>query len=271
MTNNGVLKATKNLFDRDTVGITEGAIASSTGKNTSNSTRCRTVGYVPVKPNTTYTVSAVIDGYTGSSSSGVFVLEYTADSGDFESNYTGTSSGWKNPNGYTFTTGSTTHGIRFVFAYSSSGGISPSDITNIQLEEGSTATTGIYTDGLTETIRDSAGHTATAQMLLGINDTYRDEQNINTGAITRKVGVKVLDGSEDWFITDSYLSGMFNLKISDLFAQSSGTLTKRISPYCTHFKSSTNWISAGARNGYIQTMGNSGGAVIGLGYGANVT
>ncbi len=55
----------------------------------------------------------------------------------------------------------------------------------------------IYVDGTVETIADSANHTATVATLLGVGD-YRDTQNINTGAITRKVGVKVLDGTEGW-------------------------------------------------------------------------
>ena len=71
----------------------------------------------------------------------------------------------------------------------------------------------IYVDGLTETIRDSANHTATAQMLLGLNDTYRDEQNINTGAITRKVGVKVLDGTENWSKSSSR-AGLFYSRLA---------------------------------------------------------
>ncbi|MBR6838077.1 MAG: hypothetical protein IKM94_00720, partial [Alphaproteobacteria bacterium] len=71
-----------------------------------------------------------------------------------------------------------------------------------QFELGSVATTyrpygQIYTDGEVETIGDSANHTATVATLLGVGD-YRDTQNINTGAITRNVGVKVLDGTEDW-------------------------------------------------------------------------
>ena len=61
----------------------------------------------------------------------------------------------------------------------------------------------IYTDGTVETLRDSAGHKATAEMLLSVGD-YKDEQNITTGAITRKVGVKVLDGSENWIYRSDY-------------------------------------------------------------------
>ena len=63
----------------------------------------------------------------------------------------------------------------------------------------------IYTDGEVETIADSANHTATVATLLGVGD-YRDTQNINTGAITRNVGVKVLDGTEDWAFRNPTLS-----------------------------------------------------------------
>ena len=66
----------------------------------------------------------------------------------------------------------------------------------------------IYTDGTVETIADSANHTATVATLLGVGD-YKDEQNINTGAITRKVGIKVLDGTEDW----NYSSNTFHWDI----------------------------------------------------------
>ncbi|MBQ7244802.1 MAG: hypothetical protein IJS34_00290 [Alphaproteobacteria bacterium] len=68
----------------------------------------------------------------------------------------------------------------------------------------------IYTDGEVETIGDSANHTATVATLLGVGD-YRDTQNINTGAITRNVGVKVLDGTENW----TAYSGIFGLYYSE--------------------------------------------------------
>ena len=55
----------------------------------------------------------------------------------------------------------------------------------------------IYTEGAGETVRDSANHSANVETLFAVGD-YADEQNINTGVITRKVGVKVLDGTETW-------------------------------------------------------------------------
>lgn len=55
----------------------------------------------------------------------------------------------------------------------------------------------IYTDGTTETIKDSLDNTATCQNLLSAG-TYKDVQSILDGAITRNVGIKVLTGDETW-------------------------------------------------------------------------
>lgn len=55
----------------------------------------------------------------------------------------------------------------------------------------------IYTDGTVETIEDTIGNTATAEMLLKVGD-YQDQQEIIDGTVTRNIGVKVLDGTEDW-------------------------------------------------------------------------
>lgn len=60
----------------------------------------------------------------------------------------------------------------------------------------------IYTDGTVETITDALGNTATAEILLNAN-IYTDEQEIISGAVTRNVGIKVLDGTEEW----TYSSG----------------------------------------------------------------
>lgn len=56
---------------------------------------------------------------------------------------------------------------------------------------------GIYADGTVETIRDSLNNTATAEMLLKVGN-YQDVQSIIDGAITKNVGVKVLDGTENF-------------------------------------------------------------------------
>lgn len=75
------------------------------------------------------------------------------------------------------------------------GNISPSDFNNI----GSIGYS--YLDvipvGTVETVTDSNGLTATAQMLLSVGD-YKDTQEVLTGAVTRNVGIVVLDGTESW-------------------------------------------------------------------------
>ena len=63
----------------------------------------------------------------------------------------------------------------------------------------------VYADGTQETIAiidsdNTTVSTATAEMLLGV-DTYADQQEVISGSITRKVGVKVLDGTENWILS----------------------------------------------------------------------
>lgn len=61
----------------------------------------------------------------------------------------------------------------------------------------------VYYDGTVETVSiDTTGSSATCQPLLSVG-TYKDSQNITNGSITRNVGVKVLDGSEDWRLYSS--------------------------------------------------------------------
>jgi hypothetical protein len=58
----------------------------------------------------------------------------------------------------------------------------------------------VYTYGTVETIEDTIGNTATAEMLLKVGD-YQDVQNILSGVVMRNMMVKVFDGTEDWSIT----------------------------------------------------------------------
>lgn len=61
----------------------------------------------------------------------------------------------------------------------------------------------IYVDGTVETVEvDTTGDTATAEPLLAVGD-YKDVQEVLTGAVTRNVGIKVLDGTENWRKTSS--------------------------------------------------------------------
>ena len=85
--------------------------------------------------------------------------------------------------------------IRVVF-YSSSltaGKTASIENSTLQLEEGNTPTAyQPYFDG----------GTATAEMLLKVGD-YQDVQSIIDGVVTRNVGVKVLDGTENWVLAGS--------------------------------------------------------------------
>lgn len=64
-------------------------------------------------------------------------------------------------------------------------------------------TAGFY-DRVSETFKTNTNiaagnlvNTATAEMLLSLGD-YTDEQEIISGVVTRKLGIKVLDGTENW-------------------------------------------------------------------------
>lgn len=108
-------------------------------------------------------------------------------------------------------------------------GIFASNIANGRI---SVAEQSIYTDGTVETIKDSLNNIATAEMLLKVGD-YQDVQSILDGVVTRNVGVRVLDGTEDWSQTDSYSNPwVFYTTFSD-GKSGSGTLEK---VYCTHFQ-----------------------------------
>ena len=128
---------------------------------------------------------------------------------------------------------------------------------NRQFEQGSTAT---------EYAPYFNGGTATAEMLLSIGN-YTDEQEVISGAVTRKVGVKALDGTEDWVFSTTWLNYMYSLPVSDLYAEASNVATDRKSPYCTHFNRSENWLGGSARANMVQAYQPSAGdAILGLGY-----
>lgn len=212
----------KNLFDIDTVGIEQGAIASSDGANINANYRVRTAGYVPAKPSTRYTISAVIDGYTSGASRGVFVLEYSAESAE---GYLGPAGGWKDPSGYSFTTRAETRFIRIVFAKDASGGerTYPSDVSNIQLEYGNTATA----------YEPYTAQTASVPMLLSVG-VIKDEVDLISGLLTHRIGIMVFDGSEDWRPSSS--GGNIYILIS--------AVGVNLSAICTHFQKVSNTVSS---------------------------
>lgn len=84
----------------------------------------------------------------------------------------------------------------------------------------------IYTDGTVETIEDNLSNTATAEMLLAISTFGRDMQDIINGSVDRNIGVKVLDGTENWVAHNTWYW-------ADILPTLSGTVSARL--LCTHF------------------------------------
>ena len=219
VSNNGVVKVSKNLFDYEYFYDNYQMYSPSS------------VGRCPIKlkPNTQYTISS--NEEASSSSAKVFVVSGSAIDWAAASNENGVLV--NSPR--TVTTDSDGY-LCLGFYVASGNAIPKSDFINgtawVQIEQGTTATEykpygQIYTDGEVETITDSANHTATVATLLGVGD-YRDTQNINTGAITRKVGVKVLDGTEDWVAAQT--SNAFY--VNDILDINAALET---ACYCTHF------------------------------------
>ena len=266
------LSPCRNLLDPSTFGN----YGIKTDGTTQGSATYKGTDFIAVSPNTTYTYSNFGD------LSGLFShrgIQYDANKQKVS---TIPSSSAEN---YTFTTDSNTRYIRLTIGTSA-------EIAEAQLERGTTATPYVPYDaqcggcsgGGTRRNYVSATGTGTqvgtptpenpidpvffrqGDMILRAVGDYKDTFDATTGKITRNVGVKVLDGTEDWIITSSLLSNMYNLSVPDLFAENTSVVSNRATPYCTHFKRSTNWVSSNNRNNYIQAMSSSQDKVIGLGY-----
>lgn len=205
VSNNGVLKVSPNLFNKNASYALFGGYINnkSVGENTTlmaYSGGDKTI-IIKVAPNTTYTVTRVTN--LGSVYDRIRCAAFTAlpvnnSTGVILCNYMNTQQA-----NATFTTLSDTQYV--AINVRNSGAVGDDWIQFVdafQLEQGSTATQyrpygQIYTDGTVETIKDSLNNAATAEMLLKVGN-YQDEQEILSGAVTRNVGVKVLDGTEDW-------------------------------------------------------------------------
>lgn len=217
----------KNIFNKNNLTRINAYIPSTNGNWTYTAS-----GYsvrIPCLPNTTYTAR-----YNGNSEQAVLSFASTSsnDVPTSGSNVAVTSSIRQNSptinTPITITTGASDKWL--IVAYNAAEIQNADMADNLQIELGSTATTyEAYTN---------LG-TATAENLLAAG-TYKDVQSVLDGAVTRNVGVKVLNGTEDWrtsgsnayqFLTDDMLSGSFN------------------SGFCTHFSIISNATSYGIRLG----------------------
>ena len=248
MTNNGVLKVSPNLFDINTVVVGKAVRAGNTSAENPlgsemDNTQWSCSDYVRVQPNTIYTY--VIPKSANASAAGMVFYSNKS----VESAISGILQ--RSSLTRTFTTPANCNYVRFSWMNS--------DGNAAKLVQGTSAE-GIYTNGLTETIRDAAGHKATTQMLLSVGD-YKDEQNITTGAITRKVGVKVFDGTEDFSYTDS--GKVFSWYSEDLPLSS---VTGSAFIFSSHFRSADVTPSSSNRDGYVMLFNTSSVNRIGFGY-----
>lgn len=213
---------------------------------------------IPCMPNTTYTAR-----YNGSSSQ--TVLSFASTSSDdipasgspvSVSNSIRQNSPTINTP-ITITTGASDKWL--IVAYTVAEPENTDMANNLQIEMGSTATD----------YQSYHSDTATCEDLLSVGD-HTDEQEVVGGNITRKVGVLVCDGTENWQFSTALLNYMYSLPVSDLYAEASSVSSNRESPYCTHFNRSSSWLSGGAaRANMVQAyQPTSGDAIIGLGYGS---
>ena len=200
--NNGALKYSANLADVKVDNIRLQYYISDTGTIVADGNNWYYLPFIRVKPNTTYTLSMSTGVYFAS------ISEYSTaeDSGFVRRN--GSSIGVGTTT-LTITTGATTNYIRF------GTNIDRTAVTlakvlaiNWMFNLGDTAMDyqpyvegGIYTDGTAEVITDALGNTASVVNLLGVGN-YADTQEVISGAVVRKVVVKVFDGTENWSRTD---------------------------------------------------------------------
>lgn len=193
--NNGQLKLGshgKNLFNKDGSPYLAGAYISSATIGQSTFSTTTNANYnvyrMEIKPNTTYTFGLIkANDPRWIVTDGSVILD------------TGTNGGGSAGTYKTITAGATAKYLYLSVAVT--GSYKCDDV--LQVEEGLEHTEYeafhyiLVADGITETITDSANNTATAEMLLSMGN-YTDTQEILSGAVTRKVGVIVLNGTEEW-------------------------------------------------------------------------
>ena len=158
--------SSENLVDFTSLTIIPNTAISETGELVSNNGVNFCESYISVLPNQTYKISGDILGENISQGTYYFRLaSYNVDKIFISRSdaVTGTE--------YTFTTDSTTKYIRFHYI--------------------NTATLNTY--------KLQLDNTATCERLLSLNG-YTDTQEIISGIVNRKIGIKVLDGSEVWSV-----------------------------------------------------------------------
>lgn len=198
----------KNLFNKaDEAQYINAFVHSNTNVITQGTTQwCFSI---PCQPNTTYT----LQGMSG-----------TSRWGSFTSKEIGTVATYYCSGNGTITTGANDKWlVGLAYANSAGGNIDYRD--DLQIEVGSTAT---------DYDPYRAPHIASVIDLYGIPENgsrhgaLEDSQNILTGEITRKCGVAVLDGTEEW----TWDGSVHSLAIDNLIVR---TGVRAVIMYCTHY------------------------------------
>jgi hypothetical protein len=169
----------KNLLDMSDNNIVLGYYINNSGERVYNASNFYNQAFIPVSADTTYTWS------TSSNINYINFMEYDVTKTFLKRTLIGSPAGTSGQ----FTTRNDTAYV-LIGSNPFGGSLTMEQIqaVNWQFELGSTATEyQPYYDG----------GTATAEMLLKVGD-YADEQEIISGVVTRNVGVKVLDGTENW-------------------------------------------------------------------------
>lgn len=207
--NNGTL-VVENIFDKDATDAVVNMypnvvpIGSTTSLNSGGSYDFKAL-LMPARPNTEYIFKRLTD--CGSLYNRIRVVSLTSSAPPLT-----TSSGVmlvnvsdKTTPSVTFTTLNNTRGL---FISVRDGAVVADDwerfVNNV-----SVVPTKPYVDGITETVEDSLTNTATAENLLSAGE-FKDTQEILTGAITRNVGIKILDGTENWEFLRNGVFQLFN-------------------------------------------------------------
>ena len=200
VSNNGVIKANTNILD--TTNIYGNYLLTDSGTVGNANVDWYLTNFIKVEPNTSYTFS-----FTSNQDIQFRrVAEYTSNN---ENTFVTLPVKIPKPTAVgntitqVFTTSATTNYIRVSSRINDTNQVIR--LTNYALNE-------VYTDGEVETVTDSLGNTASAEMLLAV-DSYKDTQEVISGAVTRNIGITVLDGTENWLLSTNQLR--FYLKIDD--------------------------------------------------------
>lgn len=224
--NNGVMRML-NLAYMAESNLDIGYYYNNSGVRTQSDINFCTIGLVIVKPNTAYTMhlSGEINYFS--------IMEYDSSKGFVKRTLWGTAS-VKAGDTITFTTGATTSYIRFGSNMDGQT-VTYAKISAItwMLTEGATAKVfapfgTLYTDG-TDEVLTIGEQTASVADLYAVGDVA-DEQDIISGAVTHKIGIKVFDGSETFSKSSAYGKAYL---INAAYAAWGADRTKAV--MCTHF------------------------------------